>query len=334
MPLDSSLATPILLDPSLQPMLVVVVDTEEEFDWAAPFARKARATANMREQHRAQAVLDRHGVVPLYAIDHPVACDEWAVGWLRETAEDGRCEVGAHLHSWVTPPYDEPVCARNSYGCNLDPALERAKIAVLTQAISDAFGTAPAHFRTGRYGAGAAMLETIEALGYRCDLSIAPHSSFRRDGGPEFYGWTNTPYAHGDLLVLPVTTGFSGVASGIGPRIAPMLDAPLVRGLRIPGMLAATGLVDRSRLTVEGVSTAALKRLMASLIGSGERLLTLSYHSSSLLPGATSYARTEMARDGMLASLDETLETFTRTLGGRIVSVSQAESVIRGQQFS
>lgn len=332
MSLDPAIATPVRLDESLQPMLAVVVDTEEEFDWSAPFSRKARATLNMREQHRAQAVLDRHGVAPLYVIDHPVARDDAAVGWLRETVQDGRCEVGAHLHSWVTPPYDEPVCARNSYGCNLDPGLERAKISALTEAVTQALGTPPAHFRTGRYGAGEATLKTIQALGYRCDLSVAPHSSFRRDGGPEFYGWTNTPQMMGDLAILPVTTGFSGVASGLGPRLAPLLDAPAARRLRVPGLLAGLGLMDRARLTVEGVPVDALKRLMASLIGSGERLLTLSYHSSTLLPGATVYARTESERDALVESLDETLAHFTRVLGGRLVSVSEAETTVRSQE--
>lgn len=335
--LDSSLASPIRLDERIQPMLLVVVDTEEEFDWSAPFSRKARATGNMREQHRAQAVLDRHGAVPLYVIDHPVASDGWAAGWLRETIQAGRCEVGAHLHTWVTPPYDEPVTARNSYGCNLEPALERAKIEAMTDAVETAIGERPAHFRTGRYGLGTETLNTIQGLGYRCDLSLAPHSSFARDGGPDFYRWGNAPFwfgTPGELLCMPVTTGFSGIASGIGPRIAPLLDAALARSLHIPGAMAKLGLLDRSRLTIEGVPAESLRRLMASLIGSGERLLTLSYHSSSLLPGATSYARTESERDALLLCLDETLAYFTGTLGGRVMAVSEAEALIREQEKS
>lgn len=332
MHLDPSIATPIKLDESVQPMLLVVVDTEEEFDWSAPFSRDALSTSNMREQHRAQAILDRHEAVPLYVIDYPVANDGWAAGWLRETMQDRRCEIGAHLHSWVTPPFEERVCPANSYGCNLDPALERAKIASLTDTIEAAIGERPVYFRTGRYGAGLETFAALHALGYRCDLSVAPHSSFSGDGGPAFYGWTNDPFWYGGsgaLLGMPVTTGFSGVASGLGPWAAPMLDAPVARRLHMPGMLRALGLLDRSRLTIEGVSTDALRRLMASLVGSGQRLLTLSYHSASLLHGATVYARTEAERDTLLACLDDTLAFFTKSLGGRLVAVSEAESVIR-----
>ena len=332
MALDSSRATQIKLDESVQPMLLVVVDTEEEFDWSAPFSRDARATTNLREQHHSQEVLDRHKAVPLYLMDHPVTSDSWATGWLSETLADGRCEIGTHLHTWVNPPFDEEVNDANSYGCNLDPQLERDKIEMLTDAIEQGIGKRPVHFRTGRYGLCDSTLKAIHSLGYRCDLSLAPHSSFTRDGGPKFYGWGNNPYWYSGLdglLCLPVTTGFSGIASGIGPKFAPILDAKLARKLRIPGAMAKLGLLDRSRLTIEGVPTDSLKRLMGSLIGSGERLLTLSYHSATLLPGATSYVRSEMERDELMASLNETLAHFTEALGGRIVSVTEAESVIR-----
>ena len=178
-------------------MMLVVVDTEEEFDWDKPFSRDARSTENMREQHKAQAILDRHGAKPLYVIDHPVATDPWATGWLRETLQDDRAEVGSHLHTWVTPPYSEAVSSKNSYGCNLDPALEREKIQVLTDSVAENVGVMPVHFRAGRYGLGFGTLRTLRDLGYRTELSIAPHSNFARDGGPSFYGWSNEPYWHG-----------------------------------------------------------------------------------------------------------------------------------------
>ena len=332
MSLSPSLATPIQLDSHIRPMMLIVVDTEEEFDWDKPFSRDARSTENMREQHRAQEILDRHGATPLYVIDHPVATDSWAMGWLREIAQGDRAEVGTHLHTWVTPPFSEPLSSKNSYGCNLDPALEREKIKVLTEAIAKEMGSAPVHFRAGRYGLGFGTLKTLQALGYRTELSIAPHSNFARDGGPSFYGWNNEPYWHGTpggLLGIPVTTGFSGRVKSLGPMGAPLLDNTMFRSLRVPGALAGMGLLERCRLTIEDVPCDALKRVITSLVQDGQRLLTLSYHSSTLLPGATSYARTAEKRDKLLDCLDKTLTYFTKTLGGRLVSVSAAELEIR-----
>lgn len=332
MSLSPTLATPIQLDSHIRPMMLVVIDTEEEFDWDKPFSRDARSTENMREQHKAQAILDRHGATPLYVIDHPVATDSWATGWLRETMADGRAEVGAHLHTWVNPPFSEPVSSKNSYGCNLDPDLERQKIQVLTDSVAENVGTTPVHFRAGRYGLGFGTLRTLRDLGYRTELSIAPHSNFANDGGPSFYGWSNEPYWHGTpggLLGIPVTTGFSGRAKGLGPVGAPLLDNSMLQSLRVPGALAGLGLLERCRMTIENVPCDALQRVMTSLVQDGQRLLTLSYHSSTLLPGATTYARTAAKRDNLLECLDSTLEFFTTYLGGRLVSVSAAEQEIR-----
>ncbi len=50
------------------------------------------------EQHRAQEVFVRHGVVPTYMVDYPVAMSEQAVQVLGGFLADGRCEIGAHLH--------------------------------------------------------------------------------------------------------------------------------------------------------------------------------------------------------------------------------------------
>src|SRR6185437_7220646 len=75
------------------PTLIVVVDTEEEFDWSAPFDSNSRSTTNILYQPLAQKILDRYGVVPTYAIDFPVASAREGVSILRSIANDGRCEI-------------------------------------------------------------------------------------------------------------------------------------------------------------------------------------------------------------------------------------------------
>ena len=58
------------------PRLLVVVDTEEEFDWAAPPSRTHTSVVAMRRISRAQEVFDRFGLRPTYVIDYPVAVPE------------------------------------------------------------------------------------------------------------------------------------------------------------------------------------------------------------------------------------------------------------------
>ena len=65
-------------------------------------------------------MFDRLGLVPTYVIDYPVATQPER---LRAAAGDlgtsGRCTIGAHLHPWVNPPFNEAVTAANSFTCNL-----------------------------------------------------------------------------------------------------------------------------------------------------------------------------------------------------------------------
>src|SRR5512136_1405869 len=100
--------------PVADPTLLVFVDTEEEFDWAKPHSRAETRVDHMRHQDRAQTIFERYGIRPTYVVDYPIATQEVGYRSLREWQHDGKCQVGAHLHPWVNPPFDEEVSAINS----------------------------------------------------------------------------------------------------------------------------------------------------------------------------------------------------------------------------
>ena len=301
------------------PELLVVVDTEEEFDWAGPLSRASTATRSIPAQQAAHDIFDRFGIVPTYVVDYPVATDPEAVAILGALRREGRAAIGAHLHPWVTPPHDEAVTAANSYACNLPPDLERRKIETLTATLEAAFGARPTVFKAGRYGFGAGTRRVLCDLGYKVDCSILPYTSFAGDGGPSFYGAPGRPVwldPERRLLEVPLTAGYIGAFAGIGGRIQPLFDNVHAARLRIPGLLARTNLVARSRLTPEGVSAEEQCRLLDALVRRRQRLFTLSYHSPSLSPGNTPYVRDEAALAGFLGRIERVLTYFRDTLGG------------------
>ena len=57
----------------MPPTLLVVIDTEEEFDWNTTFDRGSTSVDNIGSQHLAQDLFTAAGIVPTYAIDYPVA---------------------------------------------------------------------------------------------------------------------------------------------------------------------------------------------------------------------------------------------------------------------
>jgi len=313
----------------VRPELLVVVDTEEEFDWSAPFNRTSVATHSIPAQARAHEIYARFGLVPTYVIDHPVATDPNAVHFLRGLAQAGCAEIGAHLHPWVTPPHREHVNAHNSYHCNLPAALERAKLQALTDAIEAGFGVRPTVFKAGRYGFGPSTQRALVALGYQVDCSIVPHTDFSADGGPDFRRFPDAPYWLDEgrgLLEVPLTVGYFGAMAGLGRRADWLFDNARAEALRLPGALARAGLVTRSRLTPEGTPAAEQCRLIAAMAANGHRLFSLTYHSPSLEPGHTPYVRDEAELERFLDSIETVLAWFRDELGGTFTTLSRVRA--------
>jgi hypothetical protein len=308
-----------------RPKLAIVVDTEEEFDWGKPFSRESRATTSIPAQARAHEVYDRFGVVPTYVVDHPVATDPVAAGFLNGLRRQGKAEIGAHLHPWVTPPHEEEVTAFNSYHCNLPPALERAKIETLTAAIAQSFGERPTIFKAGRYGFGRNTKRVLTDLGYEIDCSYVPHISFAADGGPSYYGTPDQPFwldEGAGLLEVPLTSGFLGRLAALGSAAAPVLASPAAKSLRIPGLLGCLG-IQRSRLSPEGVPADEQCHLLASMTRRGRRFFTLTYHSPSLAAGHTPYVQSEADLEAFLVNIAEVLRYFRDELGGEFTTLSR-----------
>src|SRR5258708_33568284 len=100
---------------------------------------------------------------------------------------------------------------------------------------------------------------------------------------------------HG-LTLLPLSVHFVGALSSLGEAIYPLLSAPTAARLKIPGALSRLGLLERLRLSPEGFGLDDMIRQTRAALAAGERYFMLTYHSSSLLPGANSYVHSEEER--------------------------------------
>jgi hypothetical protein len=301
------------------PKLIVVVDTEEEFDWSRPHSRSAVAVDHVRHLDRTQTILERYALIPTYVTDYAIASQEQGFEPLREWLEKGRCEIGAHLHPWINPPFDEALSSANSYPGNLPGTLEREKLARLTDIITANFGRRPEVYRAGRYGIGPNTGGVLEELGYLVDSSVVPRTSFAEDGGPDFSHLGASPFRFGpsqNVLEVPLTVGWYGVLRPWGERIQPLVASNLGLQLHLPGVLARLGCLERIRLTPEGVSFAELRRLTDTLLGAGERLFVLSFHSPSVVPGNTPYVRDQAELEMFLRTLDQYCEYFRARCSG------------------
>jgi hypothetical protein len=300
--------------------IIVMVDTEEEFDWTAPFDRSATGVDHMRRIAELQAVFDAHRVRPVYDIDYPIADQAVAVDALAPIVADGSAFIGAHLHPWVTPPFSEEVTRRNSFPGNLPPVLEREKLEMLTERITRSFGFRPTIYKAGRYGVGPNSFAILEELGYRVDVSPMPPFDYRREEGPDFSRRGCAPRWVGPnrrILSIPNTGAHVGWLPRLGLEDAAALSIePPLKSLRAPAILSRLRLFERIALSPEGYTLGELVRLTVSLFRQGQRLFVLSMHSPSVAPGHTLYVRDESDRLTLLSRLDRYLDFFCRELGG------------------
>jgi hypothetical protein len=304
----------------MPPMLLVVIDTEEEFDWDRPLRSTPHTVGTSRAQCHAQAIFARFGLTPTYVVDYPVASSPAGFGPLPDWVRDGTANVGAHLHPWVSPPIEEAERIENSYPGNLPEALEQAKLERLTEAIETSFGVRPVIYKAGRYGVGGATARILERLGYRIDASVVPGRQYRHDGGPDFTRCLGRPYwfgSNGKLLEIPLTAGYFGALRGTAPLVYPALASRLGTALKLPGIAGRLGLVARSVASPEGERIADAKALTRALRDDGQQIFCVTYHSPSLEPGHTPYVRSESDLARFLDWLRDYCEFFMGELGGR-----------------
>jgi hypothetical protein len=317
------------------PLLVVVVDTEEEFDWSRPLARKNTSVAAMRAQEKAHRVFEPFAIRPTYVIDYPVASQEDGRRPLLDLVADGRCAIGTHLHPWVSPPFEEEVNNFNSYPGNLPRALEREKLRVLTEEIAQHFGARPTLYKAGRYGVGPATPGLLEEFGYEVDASVVPESDFSPEEGPDFTGIPVAPYWFGrgrPLLELPVTQAIVGWLAGSGRLVKRFPQGRLARQLHVPGVLARSRALEKIRLSPEGMTFEEMRRLTTALHARGHRVFSFTYHSPSLAAGNTPYTPDAASLSGFLDRFRRYFEWFMGDLGGRasnpaeILALAQASA--------
>lgn len=267
----------------------VSIDTEEDFDWSKPFSRVHHGLASAAKLSDCQDFFAARGVNPIYLVDWPIIDDPEIGQLLRAFVAAGAAEVGAQLHPWVNPPFDEVVNGHNSYTGNLPETLQREKLRLLRDRITDVVGVAPLSYRAGRYGLGTSSSQILADFGFACDTSVRSGFNYRAGGGPDYRHMPLVPYwaeKAPNLLEAPLTTLFLGLLSEAGYHRLGRLGNPAL------SLAARLGVVERVALTPEGIPADRACAAIDAAIELRLPLLNFSFHSPSLEPGHTPYVRT------------------------------------------
>jgi hypothetical protein len=299
-------------------LALILVHTEEEFDWSAPLDCAARTVRHAVHLPEIQAIVDEFGFCVDYLAGHPIIANDASCAVIASLATRHNVEIGCHMHPWVTPPIDPAYDPMVSYHAALPAALERAKLETITALITERLGIRPIAYLGGRYSFGASTAAVLQDLGYRIDYSINATGYYGADGGPDYSAVPPRLFWHSadrGLLRVPATGLYIGPLAGMGGAINRRLRSSLARALRIEGVLSRLRLFEALRLTPEGFSLDELKRLIDAAVKTRLPYLTISFHSPSVMLGGTPYSRSaELAAHfrytfrGILGYLRETVD--------------------------
>jgi hypothetical protein len=272
----------------------VVIDAEEDFDWDSPVQGTSKSTGHIRNFRVLVEILQAYGATPTYLLTYPVLQDPQAVAIIRRQLETGACDAGLQLHPWVTPPFGEAPSPRASFLGNLDANQEEQKLLTLKAAFIRCFGIAPRVYRAGRYGLSSHTPMLLEKHGFTIDTSIAPRTSFAADEGPDYTHYDNGLFWFGaseTLLEVPLCRGLVGWGGSLAPPIYGRLAERGEVRSGLLALMARSRFAERITLSPEGNDITAMQRLVRGLLGRGERVFPLSFHSSSLQSGLNPYVR-------------------------------------------
>jgi hypothetical protein len=312
--------------------LAVTIDTEED-NWSD--YESAPVLSNIGRVPELQKLFDEHGVTPTYLISYPVAADRDSISVLRTILEDGRCEIGAHLHPWNTPPFEEERTPRNTMLFNLDGDLQYRKLESLHAKIVENFRIEPVSFRAGRWGFDRTVARNIRRLGYKVDTSVSPYSNWEKYHGPDFSDRSPMPQRiHFEnpedpdswLLEVPATIGFAQDDYELCNRCLKAISGSALRHFRLVGILDRLNVLNRVCLSPEPDDAKNMIRLAGSMKRNGHRLLNLFFHSTSLMPGLNHFTRTREEAEELTARIGRFLE-YAAGSGMRPVRLSETRNL-------
>jgi hypothetical protein len=297
---------------------ILTIDTEADNQWKPGIDI---TTQNLRFIPRLQNLCVQYNIRPTFLVTSEVCADNFAKELLGGFREAQQAEIGAHLHIWTTPPFEDKNGLRyndhhHGFANELTESLLRDKIERLTREVAETFGQSPTAFRSGRYGFDNTCARILLDNGYSVDSSVTPYIDWSSErgvpggtGGPDFTDKGAQHYwiSAGDrrLLEIPVTilpTIFPFRVSDALTRMYSSLgNTLLARGTRKLSFGTQPVWLRPYRTT----TSATLKKIVGEARKRDLEFLTMMFHSSELMPGCSPYTTDEREVEALYALLEE-----------------------------
>lgn len=316
---------------------ILTIDTEGDNQWDHG---RPLTVNNIKYVPRFQELCNKYQVKPTYLITSEVCTDPYSKEIFSDYISKDQAEIGAHLHSWTTPPFlDENGFRYNDknhpFATELPEKLLSEKLKTLTSQIEDNFGIHPTSFRSGRYGFDNRVARLLFENSYIVDSSVTPYNSWAHtrgllegNGGPDFINNTPFPckydFENGSLMEIPIT---------ILPTKFPLNKNNIILNNYIMNVNKNLVLKILRRMLFRHqplwlrphlwMNSGLFDDLLKESLRIELPYIVMMFHSSELMPGCSSYRPDENS----IEELYDLLENFFISLNNKnIQSISLTEA--------
>ncbi len=309
--------------------LVVTIDVEEDGLFSGSYDSHSVSTSNVSKLAVLDPVFRDLGIHPTLLVSYQVAHHHQHHELLMKLTEKWEGEIGAHLHTWNTPPFEPSPYAKPVPSEFLPRRLLIAKLENLLAAINR-MGIDPVSFRMGRFNLGPKMFSILEETKMQVDSSIAPMRRYY--GGPAHLSAKTDPYfpdsknpllpGKSEILEVPITI------LPLRPRLGAFLDH-LSHTHVFPQSWISWFARDLASIPAQPMLT-GLRRLKTAVKLHrirGGNIVTTFFHSSELIPGGCPQHPTEVHVVRFLGKLRRFLSWLCNEMKVESLTMSQIRTI-------
>ena len=318
---------------------IITIDTEGDNQWDHG---RELSVHNIKYVPRFQNLCKRYDIKPTYLVTSEVCQDNFAKELFGGYIKQDVAEIGAHLHSWTTPPFQEVDGFRendsnHAFASELPYNLLNQKIRNLTDQITASFGKRPTSFRSGRYGFDKEVAKALLENSYLVDSSVTPFVSWSAhkgvpngNGGSDFIGYTPYPYDYelteGSITEIPITIVPTRFPLNVNWHLARYYfrnvnSSLLLRAFR-RSFFSNQPIWARP---VPGMTLNIFKELLHEIKRKKLPFITMMFHSSELMPGCSKYRPDKDSIEELYKLLEDFFELLKQNQIGSVTLTKAAQ---------
>lgn len=310
---------------------IITIDTEGDNIWervTTSDGMREIQTENAKYISRFQILCEKYHFKPTYLVNYEMAGAEPFVSQAKEWQQDGKCEIGMHMHAWNTPPiYNLPFNRKghNPFAGEYSRQILWEKLLTMTEMIENKFGKRPTSHRGGRWYIDPWYIRALLKLRYRVDCSVTPGINWDKTIGNTMYGPDYSNFPRGAYFMN-----------------RKRLDKPVKQNgatdamLQLPPTIINTALSDRIQKTLKSpyeIKEIAKEKIWLRPNGinlkemfyivektRGRNYIEFMLHSSELMPGGSPTFRNVQSIEKLYTDLHCLFSELSRTRRGITLS--------------